>query len=541
MAGTPPDCGVLNGGQEVVRCRFRWKWIAWGALVVIAGAVRFVNLGNIPGVNADEAWEAMIVAELMDGVLPDLATASGRLKLNPLYLLFCAPFQWLAPHSFAAMRAGIAVSGVLSVLLAIWVGRRTVGEQAGWLLAVLMAVSPPLIAYSRLAWDVGQLPLLTVPALYLALRGRGIAAAACGAFAVLVYPAGVFLMPVIAGALVGRWAREADRNRVLEGLSWAAAVAVCLLVAGLLLLTSVDAQWVWDRIDLRRLGALSDWKTCLAGIVELLTGPTTYQYVSGPVSTLARWCHGLVFVAVWFPVVWVGTRVQIRRSEWEACGAATGFIAAFVLLLVAGGPTAFTAGTERFALVLVVPALLILAQCAAAVLQTSVRTRRAWIVLLSGYALFCLVSHGWYFHGRFYRTGGSGEVVFSTGSREPKHVASTVITEWAGERSVTVIAQGWWAYWPLAYQLRDRKNITLVSFSETRMTLSRLKRLMEQGACAVGFSGYRFEGALFQLYAPSELRRRVIRDYAGKPVMFVAQVAEATSASLSALESPEAR
>ena len=154
-------------------------------LLSVATWLRCHALGNVPGVNGDEAWYGVRAWWLLHGgPYGGWHTPTGN-PLNPLFVGPLALLHLWLPPSIALLRS-VAVAGGLAALAINWLLCRWVFDRrTAAISTLLLAVLPINIAYSRFAWDASQSLAATLPVVYLALAavrfperfGRWIAAA----------------------------------------------------------------------------------------------------------------------------------------------------------------------------------------------------------------------------------------------------------------------------------------------------------------------------------------------------------------------------
>jgi len=191
-------------------------------LVIVAVWFRCRCLGNVPGVNGDEAWYGVQAVEtLRDGSFQfrtPTGNPSNPFFLGPLVLLHA----WFPP-SVVLLRS-VAVASGLAALLVNWLLCRWVFDRATAAVStVLLAVWPVSIVYSRFAWDASQSVLATLPVVYLSLATLRFPerrwllvptmVVAIGA-AVWVHPTNLFAAATAVAAL-GLWQRQALGGRGL--------------------------------------------------------------------------------------------------------------------------------------------------------------------------------------------------------------------------------------------------------------------------------------------------------------------------------------
>jgi len=194
--------------------------LALAAILALAAAARFYNLGAIPfGMWRDEARHGLEALRIL--------TEPGY---RPIYI----------PN---ISLPGLYPAGVLAIV-ALWVvARQLWGPHVALVAALLGAVGSWRVSIDRLAFDTAPTTLCTLAAFALFLTGvaqvrrggRGLVVFAlsgvCGGLAIYNYYPGRFALPVLAGAAIVLFVRERDgfARRCWPGL------ILCIVVAALTL------------------------------------------------------------------------------------------------------------------------------------------------------------------------------------------------------------------------------------------------------------------------------------------------------------------
>ena len=203
---------VLFPGRTVATPPARWSALL--ALVFLPGLLLYPCL-SFHLFEPDEGRYAEIPREMLargEWVVPLLQGEPYLDKPPLLYWLIMVSYHWLGTHDWAArLVPALAVHGC--ILLTYWLGRRTLGEQAAFWGALMLALAPGFSSVGRLLVLDGLLAFfvwLSALAAFEALRGeplrRGwwlLAAAACGLGVLTKGPiAPVLLVPPL---LASRW------------------------------------------------------------------------------------------------------------------------------------------------------------------------------------------------------------------------------------------------------------------------------------------------------------------------------------------------
>ena len=206
----------------------------YGLLLLAALLLRFLRLGSVAPLNpleAGQAWVAWAGAFGHDGMLP--ALAHSPLLYTTQRFLF-----WLTDGGGDGWgRVLPALAGGLLVLLP-WLLRGTLGKPAALALALLLALDPWLLTFSRmgdgaiLSAALGLLLLAGfVGGKELSSNGRRAMAVGAGLF-LISGPLAWLLLPVLAGAVVlfgaaSLWPSEQSERARLLTISGVTIVAGC--------------------------------------------------------------------------------------------------------------------------------------------------------------------------------------------------------------------------------------------------------------------------------------------------------------------------
>jgi hypothetical protein len=422
-----------------------------GAVIAIAIAVRMIALGRLPGMNGDEAWYGVNVAEYLAGRPYFDRTLVGN-RLNPFHSGPLLLASLVAPPSFALLRMPAALWGVLSVLLAYPLLRRPLGARCALMVTAVLAVSTAAVGQSRLGWDPSGTVFFSLLAVGLALQGRVLLAAAAGVAAVVVHPTNVFLAPMAASAWAPHgWSRLRQTSRRTQRLV-AGAAAIGLVigpVAAFVPARALAHRGLLPSIEMVLDRALSPahWIGSAWGLVQLAAGVRTAESIAGPVSSPAG------AVATVFIVLAITAAVAlpvVRRDDrlpwaWWLAGGVVTSAAAFHII---AGERGLNPGLERYAMSFVAPLSILVALG----LDTLWR-RSLW--LGAGAAAGTLASLAAVLTVCYFvplSRGRAGHESYRTSTVEPKEAAYRFIAaDSAGAGVVAVFAENWWIYWPVRY------------------------------------------------------------------------------------------
>lgn len=469
----PPQVAPARTGRLLVS---RLLWADVLALLGVATFLRVWRLGNVPGINGDEAWSGVQAVALAHGESIAWWTPTG----NPLNVFFVFPLAALHAvfsPSYVLLRSVAVASGVLAVAVNYWLCRRAFDRQTAVVSTVLLALLPINVAYSRFAWDASQSLLATVLVLYLPLwhyRRRPattklpLAAMGALAAAIVVHPTNLFAAPLVVVPIVYRfrhtlWTRA--QAVALPAKTWtlAALAAVALAVVYTVWRVLADAA-----PRARTLGELAEF---LANYVKLFSGATVYEYISGvqAASGSAAWfaylpivCNTLMLAALVAGGCGMLGRLKHEPSAEDAC-LALGWFVMLAGFFVVAGPSAIAPHFERYGICLVAPGTLLLARGLGWWLAPARALARAaaWMLALSAW-----LWPATYYLGYFEfieRTGGRSHMAFRTANVEPKQAALAYITGHGDRRPIRIVASQWWNYWPLAYLALGKPGVQVTA------------------------------------------------------------------------------
>lgn len=150
-------------------------------IVLAAAALRLWGLARLPpGPFVDEAYTAYDAFSILEtgrdlwgNLLPVYFPSWGGDAVEGLYRYLCIPFvAALGPGALSA-RLPAALAGTLAVLFTYLLGRRLLGPWPGCAAALLLALSPWHVAFSRIGFRGILLPTLAAAAAWAAAAAAG--------------------------------------------------------------------------------------------------------------------------------------------------------------------------------------------------------------------------------------------------------------------------------------------------------------------------------------------------------------------------------
>jgi hypothetical protein len=424
--------------------------LAAAALIALGVVFRFLWLGNIPGMNGDEAWYGVQVVGPLRNI--EWRTPNENLP-NPFLII---P-DWLLNHIFPpsawTLRLPAALAGVICIAVAWFLWRAFLSRSSTRSAAILVATLPVTIAFSRIGWDPCESILVGMLVIYFSLTGRAFWTAISIFIAVWIHPTNVFLMPMVASHWLFRiWTADMQvGTRIRRTIALAISGIVLVGVMKPLFLSTGHAQtyadvlhpWTWIRYA---------WFSA-----ELISGVSSYRYFAGPFNPGLDIAHVAVTGLLVVPALLAGCILMLRRKEWRPLSHLLGTAGLFIAFRVLAARRAMDAdGDVRYGLVLIAPLLLAWIFSIESVFKTS--RIPDFVILVIGAA--CLIVFGQQYFIRIMRTGGESHVTFRTAPVEPKEQAAALIRAHSCERKV-VSAESWWLAEPLKYLLAKDAGTTV--------------------------------------------------------------------------------
>jgi 4-amino-4-deoxy-L-arabinose transferase-like glycosyltransferase len=138
-------------------------------LILILGAfLRIYKIRDYLVFLGDEGRDVLVVWGILHGDLTFLGPTSsvGGFFLGPFYYYLMAPFLWLSRFDPVGPAIMVAIIGVITIFLVYYVGKELFNAKAGLIAALLYAISPIVIIYSRSSWNPNVFPFFTLLSLF---------------------------------------------------------------------------------------------------------------------------------------------------------------------------------------------------------------------------------------------------------------------------------------------------------------------------------------------------------------------------------------
>ncbi len=446
--------------------------------MAIALFFRCWHLGNIPGINGDEAWYGVQALRVAGGQPISWLTPSGN-PINLFYFLPLVALHYLLPPSVVLLRVVALASGVVALAVNYVLCRRAFDVRTALVSTLILALLPLDIAYSRFGWDASQSLLATLLVMYLPLirlrasQGRAAlssGAAFAAAAAILVHPTNVFALVLLFVPAV--YVRRESLSRSLRrakipAKSWALAALVA--VVGL----CAFAAWRWAPAVLAHLHGPRDLGPFVGGYLRLFSGTTIYQFISGAglATPEAGWyehttwaCNlGFGLLAL-FALCGFVRRLGHAPAATDVC-LAFGWLAMLAVFFVVAGPRALAPHFERYAVCLIAPGALVVSRGLGWWIDRSRVDGNRLLVALALAAWLWPASFYVNYFRSFVERGGMSHWTFRTGEKDPKSSALELVLA-KRQGPTEIVCHEWWSYWPLAYLAFRESDVQVVTWEK---------------------------------------------------------------------------
>lgn len=134
-------------------------------IILLALGLRIFRIADYLTFLGDEGRDVRIVRDLITKgnlVFIGPQTSIGNMYLGPLYYYMMAPALFLSKLSPVGPAVMNALLGTLTVFLTYFLGRCWLGKIPGLIAALLFALSPVAIIYSRSSWNPNPMPLFAL-------------------------------------------------------------------------------------------------------------------------------------------------------------------------------------------------------------------------------------------------------------------------------------------------------------------------------------------------------------------------------------------
>ncbi len=142
-------------------------------IILLASFLRLYKIQDYLTFLGDEGRDMLVVYNILHGhpTLLGPTASVGGFFLGPIYYYFMVPFVWVAGGNPVGSAIMVALFGIATVWLTYFVGSKFFNTPSGLVAALLYAVSPLIITYSRSSWNPNPMPFFVLSLLYFLYLG----------------------------------------------------------------------------------------------------------------------------------------------------------------------------------------------------------------------------------------------------------------------------------------------------------------------------------------------------------------------------------
>ncbi len=208
------------------------------AVLILAAFLRLFRLETFLEFLDDQGRDAIEIKQILvnnDLTLLGPGTSVGKMYLGPLYYYVMTPFLAMTYPEPTGPAYGVALMGILTVVLMYLWGRKLVGETAALIGMSLYAISPVVVHLSRFSWQPNPAPLVGIYMMwltYLAIHQKkpwywvGVA----GCFAILSHLHYVALLSALPSAVFLAYDMWRSRKQSRWLLRWTGIFAISFVI-----------------------------------------------------------------------------------------------------------------------------------------------------------------------------------------------------------------------------------------------------------------------------------------------------------------------
>lgn len=160
---------------RIQNSKFRISFISLllTGIVLLAAFLRLYRIQDYMTFLGDEGRDVLVAYNILHGHFTLLGpTASiGGFYFGPIYYYFMAPFLLLFNYNPVGPAIMVGIIGTITVWLVYKLGSLLFNKPVGVIAAVLYAIAPVIISYSRSSWNPNPLPFFSILVLYFLYNG----------------------------------------------------------------------------------------------------------------------------------------------------------------------------------------------------------------------------------------------------------------------------------------------------------------------------------------------------------------------------------
>lgn len=496
----------------------------------LAIVVRTVWLGNIPGINGDEA---LLGIRAMNSIDFSQRTNSGNFQ-SFFYLLPLMVIQKLFLPGFLALRLVALLSGLGVIICGYFLLRKSIGARAALFFVMMSAGLPILVAYSRFGWEPSQSGLITLFVVYFSLQKKWAAVLVAQVIAINIHPTNAFLVFIPLNLFILEILSKINWP-VPEARIWVLILLEFVFLGGLYIFASHNyieyaAGWLSEHnlkqiaVALKgvkyqkifyRIGSLTDWRDLFILYGDLISGVTIYRYIVGPVSRFSVTLHNLLFWLCIAPIIIYGCWRKNQKKEYSMMAILLGVLFGMILMYIFWGTQPMSPNFERYNQFLVIPTLILFVT---GLDSLNIKLSLPLSVIV---CVFWFVSLALNYFMPFLLTGGQSHQTFRTAQIEPKEQAVEIIlSNIQDDNNGLVLAENWWVAKPIQYLLVNHNNINVVQYDEAGNNIDPFI-VLENNGFVVSFSQSELDQTILASRISTDLQKWIILDYGGRPLINV--------------------
>ena len=145
-----------------IRKHFTWPELFSLSIIISVGS--FLRLYRIPETLqflGDQGRDAIVVKEILQGdfTLLGPVTSVGNMYLGPFYYYFMAPFSALTYPNPIGPAYGVALMGILTIVLVYYFVRKIFDRNTAIVSALVYAAMNQAVFFSRFSWNPNIAPI----------------------------------------------------------------------------------------------------------------------------------------------------------------------------------------------------------------------------------------------------------------------------------------------------------------------------------------------------------------------------------------------
>jgi 4-amino-4-deoxy-L-arabinose transferase-like glycosyltransferase len=201
-------------------------WLLLSAIILLGATLRIVALDKVPpgfapdeATNGYDAYSLLLTGKDQHGVTLPLVMRSFNDYRMPLFIYSLIPVIAVFGLTTTAVRLGAALWGILTIPTIFWIGYRAKNARAGLIAALLLALSPWHLPFSRIGLEISLITFAFTLSMALVWEWRVrrqvgwllMAGFALGA-TIYTYSTAKLLVPAFIGLLAVCWFEEWRRH-----------------------------------------------------------------------------------------------------------------------------------------------------------------------------------------------------------------------------------------------------------------------------------------------------------------------------------------